>query len=104
MGAELRQDTGRVGLPVLPVNEGCRPLAPGSEEATPRGFSPTRVREVPVQVVRTESEPPFAGDLVTDGIRGMGMHDHLRIPGGAGGEVEDRGLVGPRSLAGVLGR
>jgi hypothetical protein len=54
---------------------------------------PGHHREIPVQIVFMESEPVFAGDGVTDGIARLCMQDHLGVADGAGGKVDEAGVV-----------
>ena len=46
-----------------------------------------------MQPIRVDVVPVFGGDDVGDGV-GEVVADHLRVPGGAGGEIEQHRVVG----------
>ena len=49
-----------------------------------------------MQIVFMQIEPVFPGDGVADGIAGVRVQDHLRIADGAGGEVDEAGIIAAR--------
>ncbi len=65
------------------VDEQCRTAVPGAEIAAPGRLGPARVAHIPVQVCGPQIQPESAGDLVADGVGGVGVEGHLGGPGGA---------------------
>ena len=65
--------------PLHGVNEDRGPLRPGCKHIRPRGFCPAGVRDVPVEVARTEVQPVFPGDRVASTVRALGVGDLQRI-------------------------
>ena len=85
-----------VELAALIPEEHRRAHAPLAEELAPRRLGPARVRERPVQVGRRQVLPEARRDLVARAHRGVRVQHHLRRRHGAGREVQEQRVVGPR--------
>jgi hypothetical protein len=54
---------------------------------------PAHLAQIPVQIVFMKVKPVFTCNSVTDGVASLRMQDHLGVADGAGGKVDEAGVV-----------